>query len=63
MRFKFLTGDVNFLDFGAKWISSKRNNGDFDYWLVIELINWAEAVGEKEAPARYNLSHCVVAPS
>jgi len=39
MRFKFLTGDVNWETYGGKWVSPKLNNGDFDYWLVLEFVN------------------------
>jgi hypothetical protein len=39
--FKFLTGDVNWLDYGGKWI---RKVGARRYH-VIELINWEDAVG------------------
>ena len=62
MRFKFLSGDVNFREYGGKWISPRQNNGEFDYWLVLELINWHDAVGKKEAPAHYNVSLSVVSP-
>lgn len=61
-KLKFLSGDVNYLSFGGKWISKKHNNGDFDYWYVIELTNMHEATGEEDQP-RYNLSIAVVAPS
>jgi len=44
MRFKFLTGDMDWREYGGKWISKKLNNGDFDYWMVIELINMNEHV-------------------
>lgn len=33
----------------GKWVSNKLNNGDWDYWLVIELIDMVDAVGEREA--------------
>lgn len=46
MEFEFLVGDVNWEDYGGKWISPKLNNGDFDYWLVLEFINWLDATGE-----------------
>ena len=46
MEFDFLVGDVNWEDYGGKWISPRLNNGDFDYWLVIEFINWLDATGE-----------------
>jgi hypothetical protein len=53
---------VNFTQYGGKWISTRQNNGDFDYYLVIELLNWRETVGEREAPAKYNVSLSVVSP-
>jgi hypothetical protein len=62
MRFRFLSGDVNYLDYGGKWISGKLNNGDWDYWLVIELLNWHDAVGEREAPAKYCVELRAVSP-
>jgi len=46
MDFEFLIGDVNWENYGGKWISPKLNNGDFDYWFVIEFINWLDATGE-----------------
>lgn len=52
-------GDVSFLDYGGKWI--KRI--DDSRYHVIELINWEEAVGEREAAeigSRYNVSLSVV---
>ena len=39
MKFKFLSGYVNYRQYGGKWISKKLNNGDFDYWLVIKIDN------------------------
>ena len=65
VRFTFLTGDKNWLDYGAKWISQRFNNGDFNYWIVMELIVWAEAVGDREAEEigeTYHLSLCAAAP-
>lgn len=62
MRYKFLTGDINFLDFGGKWISKKLNNGDFDYYLVMELMNMRELTGDDDQP-KYNVTVGVVAPS
>jgi hypothetical protein len=53
--FKFLTGDVNYTDHGGKWC---RHVGGRRYH-VIELMNWAETVGEREAAeigAKYNVS-------
>lgn len=63
MRFSFLTGDGNYTTYGGKWISTRQNNGEFDYYFVIELLNWRETVGEREAPAEtYNVSLSVVSP-
>lgn len=39
LEWEFLTGDINWRDYGGKWISPKLNNGDWDYWLVIEINN------------------------
>ena len=64
MRFKFLSGDVNPAKYGAKWISNKLNNGDFDYWLVMELINMDEACGrDNEGKSRYIVELSAVSPS
>jgi len=46
MEFEILYGDDNWEEYGGKWISPKLNNGDFDYWLVLEFINWLDATGE-----------------
>lgn len=46
MEFQFLTGDVNWQEYGGKWVSPRLNNGDWDYWLVIEFINFLDATGE-----------------
>ncbi len=65
IKFKFLTGDVNYLDYGGKWISTRHNNGEFDYWFVLELLNVEDCVGEKEAKEvgfKYWVSLYVVAP-
>jgi hypothetical protein len=60
MRFKFLSGDVNFREYGGKWISKKLNNGDFDYWMVIELINMNEH--DPNAPFTYWVILSAVSP-
>ena len=66
VKFKWLTGDVNWMDHGGKWISSKLNNGEFDYWLVLSLDNLYNACGEREAKemgGKYTVSLDAVAPS
>jgi hypothetical protein len=52
--FKFLTGDVSFTDYGAKWV---RKVGARRFH-VIELVNWAETAGESAAQdnGKYNVS-------
>ncbi len=62
MRFKFLTGDNNVLDYGAKFVSKKFNNGDFDYWLVIDFVNMEEATGDKLPEGKYTISIQAVSP-
>lgn len=46
VKFHFLTGDLNWLEYGGKWISNKLNNGEFDYWLVLDFINYLDATGD-----------------
>lgn len=43
--FRFLTGDVNYTEYGGKWIRSLG----LRRFHVIELLNWSEAVGESES--------------
>lgn len=44
VRFKFLTGDVNWREYGGKFISQKLHHkdedGEFDYVIVKEFIPW-----------------------
>ena len=44
-KWVFLTGDVNWRQYGAKWF--KIDNYDDDYCYVIEIINFEDATGEK----------------
>lgn len=63
MKFKILSGDVNWRDYGAKWISPKLNNGEFDYWLVLEFTNMDEACGrDNEGKPKYVVSLSAVSP-
>ena len=59
-RFKFLTGDVNWQEYGGKFISKKLNNGEFDYYLIIEVVNWNEQ--ERYPEYTYNVSLSAVSP-
>lgn len=56
LRFKFFSGDTNWKTYGGTFLSKRLNNGEFDYWLALDVVNWADAVGEKDAPAKYNVS-------
>ena len=61
-RTHFLTGDVNFLEYGGKFVTKKFNNGDFDYWIVIELINFEDATGEKLNGSKYIIEVSAISP-
>lgn len=61
MRFKFLTGDVNWNEYGGKFVSKKLNNGEFDYWLVLSVVNMHEATGNYQQD-RYNVTIEAVSP-
>jgi hypothetical protein len=53
-----------FKQMGENWyMSDKRNNGEFDYWVVMEVTDWFDAVGEREAPGRWLVELKVVSPS
>ena len=63
VRFKFLTGDASPEIYGAKYVSNPQSNGEFTYYFVIELMNWIESVGERDAPPeKYNVSLTAVSP-
>jgi len=64
--FKWLTGDVNWQDYGGKWISNKLNNGEYDYWFVIDFVNLLDACGERgveEMGGKYMVTLHSVSPS
>ena len=61
IRFKFLTGDVDWQTYGGQFISQKLNNGDFDYWLVLNFINMHEATGDEETD-KYHVTILAVSP-
>lgn len=58
-RFKPLSGDVNWQTYGGTFVSKKYNNGEFDYWLVIEVNN----TEEEETPGYYYVSLYSVSPA
>jgi hypothetical protein len=61
VKFKFLTGDVDWSVHGGTWISQKFNNGDADFWLVREILNWEER-GESVADGKYTVSLSTISP-
>lgn len=61
MKTHFLSGDINWPQYGGKFITKKLNNGDWDYWLVIDFINMDEACGE-DTGAKYVAQVCAVSP-
>lgn len=48
MKFKMLCGDINWQTYGGRFVSKRLNNGDWDYWLVINVINWEESLSTRE---------------
>lgn len=61
--FKFLTGDVNALAYGAKYVSQKFNNSEFDFWFILELINMDDACGrDNDSQPKYIVELSVVSP-
>lgn len=74
IRFKFLTGDVNWQTYGGKFVSKRLANGhdgkgavrgqdyDFHYWLVMDVRpNEDWEYGDREDP-KYYVSLAVVSP-
>jgi hypothetical protein len=53
--FRFLTGDVNFTDYGGKWYREIPGTNSLRFH-VIELLNWEEAIGrDAEGGSTYNV--------
>jgi len=74
IRFKFLTGDVNWQTYGGQFVSKRMANGydgkgavkgrdyDFHYWLVMDVRpNEDWEYGDKDRP-KYWVSLAVVSP-
>lgn len=62
VRFTFLTGDVNWKEYGGKFISNKLSNGEFDYYAIIEVFNWKELEGDNTKHT-YGVELTVISPS
>ncbi len=60
MNFTALSGDLDWAEYGGKFISKKLNNGDFDYWLVMVVDNMNEI--DNNPPYKYLLSLNAVSP-
>jgi hypothetical protein len=58
VTFKVIRDD----DFESKWISPRLNNGDWDYWLVISVVDLVEAAGS-EAEVKYQVCISAVSPA
>jgi hypothetical protein len=66
MKWNILSGDVNWETYGGKLVSPPQSNGEFTYWLVLDVLEWEQTVGEREAAeidGTHHVSLCVVAPS
>jgi hypothetical protein len=57
MKFKTLYNDGN----RGKYISKKLNNTEFDYWLILDVIDMDSATGE-EGGDKYNVAIQAVSP-
>ena len=58
-RLKLLSDD----SICVKYVSKKFNNGDWNYWCVVELIDFEEATGEKlNNVSKYIVEIFAVAP-
>jgi len=60
LKFRFLTGDVNWQEYGGKFISKKLNSGEWDYWMVIEVIPYDEFTSD--ANYKYGIMLMAVSP-
>jgi hypothetical protein len=63
LKLEQIGGDVNWKDYNGQFIvDEKFNNGEFDYYVIINFTNMKEAVGD-DAPSKYMVTVHVVAPS
>ncbi|MGI0025131.1 MAG: hypothetical protein ACREA4_08310 [Nitrososphaera sp.] len=60
LKFRLLTGDTNWQDYGGKFASKRLNNGEFDYWLVIDVYNTED---NRDFAEKYIVSLLSVSPS
>ena len=63
IKLEQIGGDINWETYGGKFLVDKKfNNGEFDYYLLINFINMEEATGEKQKD-KYVVEIHAVAPS
>lgn len=63
MKFKFLTGDIDWITYGGKFVSKRLDSGLFHYWLVLDFINLEEmGAQDDEDDATYHCAVQAVAP-
>ncbi len=61
IKFTFLTGDVNWQDYGGSWVSQKICKDNIEFYLVKEFINQLEDCGS-DAPTKYRCILSMVSP-
>lgn len=63
MKFEFLTGDIDWITYGGKFVSKRLDSGLFHYWLVLDFINLEEAgAQDDEEDFTYHAAIQAVAP-
>ena len=59
IKYKWFTGDVDWKEYGGKFITKKLNNGDWDYWLVMSIYN---TEGNSVESKKYLVEVSAIAP-
>lgn len=62
IKFKFLTGDNNWKEHGGCFISPKFNNGEWDYWLVMDVCNLGSITDKGREYTEYSVTVYAVSP-
>jgi len=63
IKLEQIGGDMNWKEYGGQFIvDEKFNNGEFDYYVIVDFTNLKNAMGE-EATSKYLVTVNVVAPS
>ena len=64
--FSFLTGDINWRDYGGKWCSNPQSTilegKRVEYWYILSLDNWENSTGGRHNGNRYVTSLEAIAP-